>query len=102
MPAAKTPRPVRRGPFETTLFRYGGKGAWHFAIIPAAMAPPPTRPWGRTPVTATVDGATWATSIWRDAKSSRSLLAVPKAKRGGKGDRDTVTVAFTFVDDRDD
>ena len=90
-----------RGPFETTLFRYAGKGAWHFAIIPGEIAPPATRPWGRTPVTATVDGQTWDTSIWRDAKSQRSLLAVPKARRGGKGDGATVTVTFVFDPDDD-
>lgn len=92
---------TKRGPFQTTLFRYGGKGAWHFAIIPKAVAPPPTRPWGRTPVTATVDDATWTTSIWRDAKSNRSLLAVPKKHRGGKGDGDAVTVTFVFEPDDD-
>ncbi len=91
----------RRGPFETTLFRYAGKGAWFFAIIPPAVAPPTTRPWGRTPVTATVDGQTWQTSVWRDTKSNRSLLAVPKVRRGSKGDGDTVTVTFEFDADDD-
>jgi len=90
-----------RGPIETTLFRYHGKGAWHFAIIPADIAPPATRPWGRTPVTATVDGVTWETSIWRDTKSGRSLLAVPKKYRAGKGDGDPVTVTFVFDPDDD-
>lgn len=92
---------VRRGPFETTLFRYAGKGTWFFAIIPRAVAPPATRPWGRTPVTATVDGQTWPTSLWRDTKSNRSLLAVPRVRRGDKGDGDTVTVAFEFDPDDD-
>jgi hypothetical protein len=91
----------RRGPFETTLWRYPGKGGWHFAIVPAKVAPPVTRPWGRTPVTATVDAATWDTSIWRDATSKRSLLAVPKRHRGGKGDGDRVTVTFVFDPDDD-
>jgi hypothetical protein len=93
--------PEQRGPFTTTLFRYHGKGAWHFAIIPSDVAPPATRPWGRTPVTATVDGQTWQTSLWRDTKSNRSLLAVPKARRRGKGDGDAVTVSFTFAPDDD-
>lgn len=91
----------QRGPFSTTLFRYPGKGGWTFAIIPARLAPPATRPWGRTPVTATVDGQTWATSIWRDTRSKRSLLAVPKARRGTKGDGDRVTVTFAFARDDD-
>ena len=101
MPKSAASALVRRGPFETTMFRYKGKGAWFFAIIPAAVAPPATRPWGRTPVTATVDGQTWQTSLWRDTKSKRSLLAVPKARRGGKGDGDTVTVTFAFEPDDD-
>jgi Domain of unknown function (DUF1905) len=101
MPTLRGSARTTRGPFPTTLFRYSGKGAWHFAIIPQAVAPPATRPWGRTPVTATVDGVTWETSIWRDTKSNRSLLAVPKKYRGGKGDGDAVTVTFVFDPDDD-
>jgi Domain of unknown function (DUF1905) len=101
MPARKKTGRQQCGPFETTLFRYAGKAAWHFAIVPASIAPPPTRPWGRTPVTATVDDATWETSLWRDAKSNRSLLAVPKRHRGTKGDGDRVTVTLVFDPDDD-
>lgn len=92
---------ITRGPFRTTIFRYAGKGAWYFAIIPKSVAPPATRPWGRTPVTATVDDVTWETSLWRDTKSNRSLLAVPKKYRGSKGDGDAVTVTFVFDPDDD-
>jgi hypothetical protein len=93
-------RSRRQPPFETTLFRYKGKSAWFFAIVPKALAPPATRPWGRTPVTAVVDGMTWKTSLWRDRRSDRSLLAVPAHIRGDKGDGDKVTVRFTV--DADD
>jgi hypothetical protein len=99
MPARRSPRRHTRGPFTTTLFRYPGKGGWTFAIVPANLAPPATRPWGRTPVTATLDGQTWDTSVWRDTKSGRSLVAVPKARRGAKGHDDTVTLAFTWEED---
>ena len=92
---------THRGPFETTLFRYPGKGGWTFAPIPKKYAPPVTRPWGRTPVNASVDGATWETSIWRDSKSDRSLLAVPARVRKGKGDGDVVSVEFSFDPDTD-
>lgn len=95
----RTTRQATVGPFSTTLFRYPGKGGWTFAIIPARRAPQATRPWGRTPVTATVDGHTWTTSIWRDTASGRSLLAVPARLRGGKGDGDRVTVTFTWEPD---
>jgi hypothetical protein len=60
-----------------------------------------TRPWGRTPVRAVVDGVAWETSVWRAARSDRSLLAVPARVRGHKGDGDTVTVEFTFEADDD-
>lgn len=95
-------RPIqRRGPFSAVLRRYPGKGGWTFAVIPKAMAPPVTRPWGRTPVEAIVDGHAWATSVWRDSKSDGSLLAVPRRFQGGKGSGDTVTVEFSFEPDDD-
>src|SRR5918997_507665 len=81
----------RRGPFVSTLIRYPGKGGWTFAPIPKGHAPPATRPWGRTPVRAVVDGIAWDTSVWRDSKSHGALLAVPARIRGGKGSGDTVT-----------
>ena len=50
-----------------------------------------THQWGRTPVTATVEGHTWKTSVWRE-KSGRVLLAVPKKVRGAKGHGDRVAL----------
>ena|SRR5215207_3704592 len=91
----------RRGPFTTTLFRNPGNGGWTFAPIPQTLAPPVTRPWGRTPVHAVVDGVSWSTSIWRDSKSDGALLAVPARVRGRKGSGDTVTVEFTFDPEND-
>lgn len=88
--------------FDAVLFKYPGKGGWTFAPVPKAIAPRPTRPWGRTPVVATVDGVTWTTSLWRDTKSDRSLLAVPAAKRPGKGHGNTVRVELRVIADDDD
>jgi hypothetical protein len=51
--------------------------------------------WGRSTVVATVDGNEWKASVWRE-KSGRTLLPVPKAARGEKGDGDTVTVRLAF------
>ena len=82
--------------FTSTLFRYPGKGGWHFASVPAAKAPSVRHGWGRSPVRATVDGVTWATSVWWDSKSKRTLLAVPKRIRGAKGDGDRVKVVLEF------
>jgi uncharacterized protein DUF1905 len=45
---------------------------------------------------ATVDGHQWTTSVWRDAKNDRSVLAIPARVRGEKGHGDRVTVQLTF------
>jgi hypothetical protein len=84
------------GSFRGKLFRYPGKGGWTFVPVPDRLAPPVTHGWGRTPVRATVDGHEWETSVWR-GKDGRTLLAVPKAARGTKGDGDTVAVRLVFT-----
>ncbi|SHH15873.1 DUF1905 domain-containing protein [Geodermatophilus nigrescens] len=81
-------------PFETTLVRSPGSGGWVFAPVPAEHAPDSAGPFGRVPVTATVDGSTWATSVWRDRRAGW-LLAVPARVRRGKDDGDVVTVEVT-------
>ncbi|WP_146228006.1 DUF1905 domain-containing protein, partial [Micromonospora sp. S4605] len=78
--------------FEATLVRWSGPGGWVFAPVPEAHAPDAAGPFGRVPVTATVDGRTWSTSVWRDRKAGW-LLAVPARIRAGKDDGDVVTVA---------
>jgi hypothetical protein len=82
--------------FRAKLWRYPGKGGWHFAPVPSKYAPRATHGWGRTPVHATVDGYEWKTSVWR-GKDGQTLLAVPKAARGEKGDGDTVQVEIRFT-----
>ncbi len=84
------------GSFRAPLFRWSeGKGSWYFVAVPDRLAPPVTHGWGRTPVTATVLGVTWETSVWR-GKDGRTLLAIPKHVRGAKdhGDRLAVTLRF--------
>lgn len=83
------------GRFTAVLFRWPGKGGWHFAPVPERFAPPVTRGWGRTPVRATVDGKSWETSVWR-GKDGRTLLAVPLKVRGSKGDGARVQVSLEF------
>lgn len=90
---------MRRGPFLATLVRYPGKGGWTFARIPKKLAPPATRPWGRTPVRAWLDEVSWETSVWRDTKSGGALLPVPARIRGSRRAGDRVRVRFEFVDD---
>ena len=83
------------GKFRGKLFRYPGKGGWHFVPVPNRLAPPVTHGWGRTPVQATVNGVTWQTSVWR-GKDGRTLLAVPVKVRAAKGDGDTIAVELRF------
>jgi hypothetical protein len=81
--------------FTSTLFRVPGKGGWTFATVPERFAPSVTQGWGRAPVSATVDGYEWQTSVWKE-KTGRTLLAVPKAARGAKGHGDRVKVRITY------
>lgn len=87
--------PLHGGTFSAALFRYPGKGGWHFVVVPDRLAPPVTHGWGRTPVTAEVNGVEWSTSVWR-GKDGRTLLAVPAKIRAGTGDGDRVRVALRF------
>jgi hypothetical protein len=81
--------------FRAALWRYPGKGGWHFVTVPPRCAPSHHLAWGRSPVTATVNGVTWKTSAWR-GKDGRVLLPLPKAVRGSlrEGDQVRVTLAF--------
>ena len=78
-------------PSTATLVRWPGPGAWVFAPVPDEHAPETAGAFGRVPVTATVDGRTWATSVWRDRRSGW-LLPIPARIRGGRDDGDVVTV----------
>lgn len=81
--------------FTGELFRWKGDAAWTFVQVPQDLAPPVTEGWGRTPVLATVDGISWDTSVWR-GRDGRTLLAVPKKIRKGKGHGDQVTVSVQW------
>jgi len=79
--------------FRAKLFRYPGKGGWTFAPVPKRCAPPVTEGWGRTPVTVTMNGKHWDSSVWRD-KSGQTLLPIPKKVRGDLGEGDTVEISI--------
>ena len=81
--------------FQATLFTIEGKGGWTFAPVPDDCGPSRTEGWGRAPVTATVDGHTWRTSVWRE-RSGRTLLPVPKAVRREKRHGDVVQVSLRY------
>lgn len=82
---------AERVPFDATLVRWPGAGGWVFVRVPDEDAPEAAGAFGRVPVTATVDGRTWATSVWRD-RAAGWLLPVPARIRGGKDDGDAVVV----------
>jgi hypothetical protein len=81
--------------FEATLVRWPGVGGLVFAPVPNEHAPDAAGPFGRVPVTATVDGRVWKTSVWRD-RTAGWLLAVPTRIRQGKDHGDRVRVAITI------
>jgi hypothetical protein len=81
--------------FEATLFRWDGPTAWVFLHVPDEHAPDEAGAFGRAPVTATVDGTTWSTSVWRH-KNEGWLLPLPVKVRGVKDDGDVVSVAIEF------
>ena len=81
--------------FTAALWKHPGAGGWHFVTLPDEFAPSFTYAWGRAPVLANVDGHEWKTSVWRE-KTGRTLLAVPRAARGGKGHGDHVHVRLSF------
>jgi hypothetical protein len=79
--------------FEARLVRWSGPAAWVFAPVPEDEAPEAAGAFGRVPVRATVDGRTWATSVWRDREAGW-LLPVPARIRQGKDDGDVVAVSI--------
>jgi hypothetical protein len=81
------------GAFRARLFRYPGKGGWHFAKVPARLAPPVSEAWGRTPVEAEVDGMAWRTSVWR-GKEGRTVLAIPARIRGAREHGDMIRITL--------
>ncbi len=79
--------------FEARLVRWTGPNAWVFAPVPDDEAPDSAGAFGRVPVRATVDGRSWATSVWRDSRAGW-LLPVPARIRRDKDDGDTVVVSI--------
>ncbi len=85
--------------FEGELVEWEGPSAWHFVPVPEEHAPDIVGAFGRVPVIATVDGTTWATSVWRDTTAGW-LLAVPKKVRRDKTDGDPVSVSIEVDESR--
>jgi hypothetical protein len=81
------------------IWRYPGKGGWHFVTLPAeqsseirAIFAAAANAWGSLPVVATIDGTQWRTSMFPDAKSRcyQSPIKAEARKREKVGVGDTV------------
>jgi hypothetical protein len=75
------------------LWRVDAPGGWTFVTVPPEHAPEVVGGWGRSPVRATVNGRSWDTSTWRDARHG-TLLPVPARIRGSSGPGDEVQVTL--------
>lgn len=87
--------------FTGTLWRYSGKGAWHFVTLPPEVADAirffrPSKGFTPVAVTAEIGSSRWKTSVFPDSKSGSFLLAVKgevrKAEAIGHGDAVSVTL----------
>ncbi len=91
--------------FTGTLWRYSGKGAWHFVTLPADVAEAirffrPSKVFTPVAVTAEIGASTWKTSVFPDSKSGSFLLAVKAEvrKAEGIGHGDDVRVSLRLID----
>jgi hypothetical protein len=81
------PEAAIRSPDQRDAF-VGVLHTWILAAGPASRLVASTRPWGRTPVRAVVDGVSWNTSIWRDKKTKEPFW---RCRREFVGVKDPVT-----------
>lgn len=89
--------------FDAKLWRYSGKGSWHFVTLPKEVAEAirffrPTRGFVPVAVKAAIGGSAWKTSVFPDSTSASFLLAVKAEvrKAEGIGDGDTVSVRLSL------
>lgn len=65
------------------VWRYPGKGGWHFVTLPAHLADEirarharTHRAFGSLPVRASIGSSTWSTSLFADTRSASYLLPI--------------------------
>lgn len=83
------------------VWLYPGQAAWHFLTLPKAQAKQirslfadQARGFGSLPVTVTLGGTTWRTSIFPDSKSGSYVLPLKAAVR--KTEKVTAGETVTF------
>lgn len=93
--------------FETDLWLYEGRAAWHFVTVPgevsdgiAARTEGRRRGFGSVRVHAQIGVTSWSTSVFPDARREAFVLPVKKAVRVAEGidAGDRVTVTLTLAD----
>jgi hypothetical protein len=74
------------------VWRYPGKGGWHFATLPAkpsaeikARFGTEARGWGSLPVRVRIGKTEWSTSLFPERKSSCYLFAIKAEVRKQEG-----------------
>lgn len=82
---------------------YPGAGGWRFLGLPLqagkeikALYGTHARGWGSLPVSVTVGGTTWETSIFPDKQSGTYLLPLKAQVRKKEGLEDDAHVTFTL------
>lgn len=92
--------------FTSTLFRWEGNAAWHFAAVPEDVTDEIDERWGSVAggfgavrVEVRVGGTTWRTSIFPDTGRGCYVLPVKKAVRTAEGlvDGSAVEVELTVL-----
>jgi hypothetical protein len=91
--------------FRGRLWRYTGKGAWHFVTLPADVADAirffkPVKGFMPVAVSAQLGSTAWKTSVFPDSTSGSFLLAVKAEVRRTEciGHGDDVTVRIRLLD----
>lgn len=84
------------------LWVHPGAAGWHFVTVPKRQGQEirrffgGDRAWGSVPVTVTIGGATWRTSLFPDGKTGSYLLPVKAAVRRAEGLAAGSTAAYTL------
>jgi hypothetical protein len=91
--------------FIAKIWKYKGKGGWHFVTLPKALAKKIRRQhgfseegWGRLKTDAKTQNSKWRTAVWFDTKLQSYLLpvkaSVRKAEKAQQNDKLKVTLIF--------
>ena len=85
------------------VWLYNGNGGWHFLTLPAkqaaairALFATGSRPFGSLPVSVTIGGTEWRTSLFPDKKAGSYLLPIKADVRKSEQIEDGMMVSATI------